>query len=104
MSNDVRQGHNAVAHAGWDVARRLACLLIEKGIVSQADVVEMYRVGVESHAGGDPNRQAAAALFETRKTSHEIGKCSLILSGRAASWRCQISESKSKGAEKVLMR
>ncbi len=68
---DYQQEHNAVGHAGWIVAHNLACLLIEKGVISHEDVIAMYRGTVDACVDGDPVLQSAAILLETQKTHHE---------------------------------
>jgi hypothetical protein len=63
--------NNAAALAGWWVAHRLLALLVERGLLTHQDAIQVLDEGEKACAAGDPNNQAAAALLKQAKAHHE---------------------------------
>ena len=63
--------HNATAQAGWWVAHRLLALLVERGLITHKDAIQVLDDGVRACAEGDATNQTAAVLLKQAMTFHE---------------------------------
>ena len=69
MVTEAEQMHNATAHAAWWIAHSLLGLVVDKGLLSRQEAIDMLQKGVNSFAatGGSTNR-ATAMILEQVKT------------------------------------